>query len=592
MDSRWFRDRMVKKQRRFAMAVPFLLRPLLRCLLVVGLAVGAHGLALGRETVPEALRALLGGADPEAGFWVGCERIHADSALLAFYGARGFSPVWVQEQGPTPLFAEFLQVLARADQHGLQPREYHFDCLRAAAARFAEEGARSADDSVSDLAAQEAVMTDAFLVFASHLVAGKVNPEEIYPLWFSKRRQDDVFGVLRRLAEHRDLERAVAELAPHHRGYWRMVRAAAELKTLAQEGGWPTLETDHTLRAGLQDPVMPDLRRRLELSGDLPMGRVARGTIFDGDLEDAVKHFQARHGLQVDGVVGPATRAALNVPVEERWRQVLLNLERWRWLPHHLGERHLLVNTAAYGLEAFEGGRRVLEMRVIVGEEVRRTPVFSEAMKYIEVNPYWNVPPRIAGEEILPRIRKNPAYLAENHYELVRGWEDVELLDPFAISWDRVSPEHLPGRIRQTPGPWNALGRVKFMFPNRFHVYLHDTPNRQLFRRNRRALSHGCIRLEKPMELAVFVLEGDGRWSREALEALVQSGERRTLPLVRPCMVHILYWTAWVDDGGELNFREDIYERDEALWKALRDEPLDAVGLSESPVDPREMGSN
>ncbi len=262
-------------------------------------------------------------------------------------------------------------------------------------------------------------------------------------------------------------------------------------------------------------------------------------------------------------------------------QQVRLNLERWRWLPAEWGEEYLVVNTAAFSLAGVRDGGEVLRMRVIVGKAAQRTPVFSKDLRYIEINPYWNVPPEIARQEVLPHLRRNPRYLEENHYEWVAGWaEPVRRLDPSEVDWSGLAASDFVGRFRQVPGPWNALGRIKFMFPNPFNVYLHDTSEPGLFERANRALSHGCIRVADPVGLALFVLHGDPRWTRERLEAAMASGKRQVIAVARPLRIHLLYWTAWVEEGGALQFREDVYGRDATLRDALERVPDERLRLS------------
>jgi L,D-transpeptidase YcbB len=309
------------------------------------------------------------------------------------------------------------------------------------------------------------------------------------------------------------------------------------------------------------------MRKRLLASGEFKEieNTVDDFNLFDDALDIAVKKFQARHGLAIDGIVGPVTRAALNVSAELRRQQILLNLERWRWLPHKWDNNHVTVNTAAFSLSAHNGNEN-LSMRVIVGKEYQETPVFSERMSYIEVNPYWNVPRSIAVKELLPKIKSNPAYLTRHNYQLLSRQGAV---NPWHVDWQSMNSKNFPYRIRQSPGAKNALGHIKFMFPNQFNVYMHDTPDRHLFKRARRDFSHGCIRVEKPIELALLILQDDPSWTRERLEALISAGKRRVINVRSDWMVHILYWTAWVDDYGQLQFCPDLYGRDAVLWQAL-----------------------
>jgi murein L,D-transpeptidase YcbB/YkuD len=294
--------------------------------------------------------------------------------------------------------------------------------------------------------------------------------------------------------------------------------------------------------------------------------------VFDEALRDGVVRFQTRHGLTVDGRVGPLTLRALNVSAAERARLIELNLERWRWLPVDLGERYVLVNLPAFSLELVDREVPLLTMRVIVGKPYRRTPVFSDLMRYLVLNPYWEVPPSIAVQDKLPLVQKDPLYLAANGFEVLTGWgADERVVAPATVDWTALGRSSFPYRLRQAPGPVNALGRIKFMFPNPFNVYLHDTPSRELFTVDDRSLSSGCIRLERPVDLAEVVLEGTPGWDRQALETSLASPRTVTVSLARPIPVHLQHWTAWVEPDGTVAFRDDLYGRDERLDLALRE---------------------
>jgi murein L,D-transpeptidase YcbB/YkuD len=292
--------------------------------------------------------------------------------------------------------------------------------------------------------------------------------------------------------------------------------------------------------------------------------------VLDDAVEQALKRFQYRHGLVVDGVAGPETIAALNVPAESRARQIALNMERRRWHPQNLGTRYILVNAAAFGLEVVENDRVVLSMRTVVGKPYRRSPVFSATMTELVFSPFWHVPPGIAKHDILPRIRKNAAYLSQERIKVFRGWgpEAVEV-DPTSVDWSQIEPDALPYRFRQAPGLSNPLGGVKFMFPNRFNVYLHDSPSKELFDEVTRAFSSGCIRVERAAELASYLLRQDPFWKPDEIHKAMTAGPEQTVSLPEPIAVHLRYCTAWVDRDGAVQFRDDIYKRDKALDEAL-----------------------
>ena len=304
-----------------------------------------------------------------------------------------------------------------------------------------------------------------------------------------------------------------------------------------------------------------------------PRGNAEDAELFDEALEKAVKRFQQRHGLTADGAAGAATRAELNVSADRRVDQLELNLERWRWLPQDLGRRHILVNIPAFELEVLEEDAAVLAMRVVVGvpDSGQHTPVFSDTMRYLVLNPYWQVPDDIARKDLLAHVQRDSTYLTQQKIRVFKGWgPEAKEVDPATVEWSAITADNFPYRLRQDPGPINSLGRIKFMFPNKFNVYLHDTPSRPLFGRTRRDFSHGCIRIQKPIELALYLLRKDSRWNREALLGALDEVVDRTVPLPEPIPIHLLYWTAWADENGTIEFRRDIYGRDAPLLEALR----------------------
>ena len=319
----------------------------------------------------------------------------------------------------------------------------------------------------------------------------------------------------------------------------------------------------------MSGPAVAVLRRRLARTGDFSGEAGEAPEQYDDAPVEAVVRFQRRHGLDDDGVVGPKTREALNVSAARRARLVELNLERWRWLPQELGSRYLLINIPEFKLYVSESGEDILTMRVIVGRVVRRTPVFSDTMRYLVFSPSWDVPPTILRQDKLPAIRENPAYAVEQNmrvFQLTNGtWKEV---DPLTVDWSSATSRTI--RLRQRPGPSNALGLVKFMFPNPFNIYLHDTPSRELFARSQRDFSSGCIRVERPAELVEYLLRDDPAWTPQAIRAAMASGQERSVNLPRPLPVHIQYWTAWVGRDGAVQFRRDIYDRDAKLDAALR----------------------
>jgi murein L,D-transpeptidase YcbB/YkuD len=358
--------------------------------------------------------------------------------------------------------------------------------------------------------------------------------------------------------------------------------ALAGYRTLAKRGGWPLVPDGPRLGRADAGARVAALQARLAASGDLPPPppgasdrNVGSGdAMFDATLEEAVRAFQRRHGLDVDGVVGSATLGALNVPLSERVRQIEANLERWRWLPQDLGRTHLLVNIADQRLQVVEQGETVLDMAVIVGRTYRRTPVFTGRMTYLVFNPTWEVPPALAVQDKLPELQADPVRMVQLGFQVLSGWGAEErVVDILEVDWSQVTRDRFPYRLRQLPGPQNALGRVKFMFPNKFNVYLHDTPARELFGRSQRTFSSGCIRVERPEALGVLLLSGQPPWTRETVLEAMDSGREQTVKLDVARPVHLLYWTAWTEPDGTVQFRSDIYGRDRLLEAALAEPP-------------------
>ena len=420
----------------------------------------------------------------------------------------------------------------------------------------------------------ELLLTDAFLIYGAHLLAGKVNPETFDPGWHARRKVADLAEKLEDALTSGSIEKTLQSFLPQQPGYEALKEALAHYKVLLVEEGWGRIPDGSKLQKGDRNERVALVRKRLLGTEQTAHLTSDEEDLFDEALEQAVRQFQELHGLDVDGVIGPATLAAMNVPLEDRIRQIELNMERWRWLPQDLGTRYILVNIPQFALTVMEKSETVMRMKVIVGKKYRRTPVFSDRMTYLVLSPFWNVPPKIAVKDKLPIIRKDPEYLTREHFRVFQGrGTKAEEIDPVTIDWSKLTPDNFPYRLRQDPGPGNALGPVKFMFPNKFNVYLHGTSSPELFKQNVRTLSSGCIRIEKPIDLAVYLLQDDPDWTQQRILEVIEKNEEQTVQLKNPLPVHLQYWTAWVDDNKQVNFREDIYGRDKLLSEALSKKP-------------------
>jgi len=483
-------------------------------------------------------------------------------ALNAYYKENDGALLWLGT-GRAPKLIAWLRSAA---DDGLDPANYPSDQL----AKLIEAVPVTDDRGRAII---ELHFSAAFLEYASDLQVGRFLPRKVDPDFFLQKRNIDQLAALTGLAKARNLDQFFEGWQPSAPEYASLRVVLADYRALAKAGGWPTVPMGDTLKPGMTDPRVPALRARLAVTdGASPQAPAGAKNRYDDELVGIVKAFQARHGLDVDGLVGRGTIVALNVPVEERIQEIIVAMERWRWLPANLGSQYLMVNIAGFELTRVRDDKVEEKMAVVVGKPYARTPVFSDTVKYLEFNPYWNVPTSIAIKEELPKLRQNPAARAAAGFEAVRGGKVYALT---SINWNQYGPGNFPFQIRQRPGPNNALGRVKYMFPNQFNVYLHDTPAKSLFSKVDRAFSHGCVRLSRPLELAPPVLAaGDvSGWSEARVDKVVASGDRTVVNLNKPMPIHITYFTAWVDQGVP-NFRADIYEQDAKLIAALGGEQM------------------
>jgi L,D-transpeptidase YcbB len=478
-------------------------------------------------------------------------------ALEAYYQTFGGELLWLASSRANALISR----LKNAEADGLDPNDYPSKQLATISATGPSTDKRG-------LAIIELYFSSAFLEYASDLKVGRFLPSKIDPNFFIESRTIDQQAALKDLAQTDSIDRFFDAWQPPGPRYAALRTVLAKYRALAAKGGWNTIPLGESIRPGMSDPRIPAIRARLSLT-DGAGGEVgaAEGQLYGNALVEVVKRFQARQGLEGDGVIGSTTIVAMNVPVQERIKSIILAMERLRWMPENLGQQYLIVNIAGFELRRVNAGKVEERMAVVVGKPYHRTPVFSDRIRFLEFNPYWNVPPDIAVNEELPVLRRNPAGLSAQGFEVVRG---NQVSDPSSVDWSSVGPGHFPYQLRQRPGPNNALGRVKFMFPNPHNVYLHDSPARNLFERNVRAFSHGCIRLSRPLDLAEQVLRVGGvqGWSKERINDVVASTKNTVVNLREPLPVHITYLTAWADDGVA-NFRQDIYGHDAKLLAAL-----------------------
>lgn len=469
-------------------------------------------------------------------------RLKNPQKVYQLYRSLGFSTIWVLEESKN--IRVYHRLLEKLRIHGLKEEDY-----------LPKEGLPL-----------ELAYTDSLIRLAYDLYYGRVEPKRLFGGWTIPRKPDIVISLLSELIKEDRLEELIDRLSPPHRDYKRLIEEAEYLEEISSIE-WKPIRLNRELGLGDKSPCLDEIRFRLFLLGDLE--DYTPSYVFDKELERAVKRFQERHGINPTGKIGQATIKWLNLSPAERLKIIHLNLEKYRWLPEIA--QGIIVNIPSFEMHVIKDGAVVLHSKVIVGrsykEDFRPTPMLYSRVESIIINPKWYVPVSISAKDIVPKVKKDPQFLSKKGFKVYMNGQEI---DPSSINWEGLSEENFPYRLVQKAGPKNALGRIKFNLPNPFDVYLHDTPDKHLFKRHRRDFSSGCIRIEKAKELALLLLDGD--WSRERLERLINAGETASLKPKNRMPVFILYFTAFEKDGL-INYREDIYEYDRILSKALSGGP-------------------
>jgi murein L,D-transpeptidase YcbB/YkuD len=470
-----------------------------------------------------------------------------------FYQKRGGAPAWIENRRPRPQMDALIEVLQRTDREGLDPALYNAAILSARRVEAGRGFLTMKGFNEGEAANLDVWLTYLYLQYASDVTNGVANLAHADPAWKIRGKAADPLKQLEQALQQGAIAESLGRMTPRHAQYTGLRETLVKYRELEQRGGWPQLPVQLKLKPGQPHAAVPLLARRLAVTGDYGGTPREQDTLYGPELQEAVKRFQRRHGLEPDGVISAATIARMNVPVSQRIQQLALNLERWRWLPADLGERYILVNIPEYRLEVWDHGQVPLSMRVVVGKKDTPTPIFADDMTHVVFAPYWNVPPDIVKNETVPQALRDPAFLVRTNMEVLD--KSGNPVDPASIDGSDIGEY----RFRQRPGASNSLGLVKFMFPNQFNVYLHDTPADSLFARATRSLSHGCVRVEQPEKLAQYVLADQPSWPVDRIREAMHGGQETTVKLSRALPVYLGYWTARIAADGILQFRDDLY---------------------------------
>ena len=481
-----------------------------------------------------------------------------DTAALASLYPQPSDFLWINNNQLNEQASHALEFIAGSVNHGLNPNDYHFDLLQQL-----EPGSNESEAHLFDL-----ILSDGLLKLIRDISVGKLDPNVVDPKWSIPRGPFNAIAFLQQALSANDFKTSLSSLIPVSQQYQQLKAAAKRYQNYVNLGGWRKISATHALRAGDEHENISAIRDRLSFDDEsVNQVRPSMRNYYDKELEQLIKQFQRRHSLIADGIIGPATIRAMNVSATERLQQININLERLRWLPHDLGERYIMVNLANYRLTAIEDNQVKLDMRVIIGKTKRSTPSFSSQMTHVVLNPKWYVPNKLARKDLLPKQQNSPGYFERYNFRVfnVEDGKKTEI-SPDAVDWQTLSEENFPYSLVQDPGKKNALGQLKFILPNPWKIYLHDTPSKSLFKQNQRNFSAGCIRVEDPLALAGFSLSRNSM--QQPLLDMISSNESYSTKLEQPLSVYAVYATVWLD-GNEIMFSPDSYQRDQKMAQYL-----------------------
>jgi L,D-transpeptidase YcbB len=503
---------------------------------------------------------------------IGGEKFHSIEYVSNLYAKNDYKPFWTE-----PGYVEnAINGIKGSFEDGLQPEDYHLEAILSLQSEIATMKSDKVGKvvkvvevvEVEKMAELDLLLTDGVIFYADHLLYGKIDPVDLFPTWnfgFAPIPDLNASTFSEYITNH-EIPSRLRNLRPDMPMYDTLLAILARYRDIAANGGWQAVLAGGKIEPGDKDSRISAIRKRLLITGELSVPDSVNSNLYDPMLEKDIKAFQAAHALDADGIIGAGTFRELNVPVEARIGALRINLERVRWVAGNLPESYIIVNIAAFWMIMVKDSKIVHSASVVVGKPLNKTPIFRDKMRYIELNPTWMQPTSIVKNETVPSMKKDSAYLQKNHLELL----DLKgnPVPDSSIDLKKLSASHFPYLVRQEPGPWNALGAVKFMFPNKYDIYLHDTPSKSLFSRGSRAFSHGCIRVDKPVDLAVKLLEGT-EYDRKKINEVIATRVTTRVNLAEPIDILLLYWTCGIDKNGKLFFVPDIYERDPSVLREL-----------------------
>ena len=481
-----------------------------------------------------------------------------------FYHANEYKRAWLRKRRPHRMFKAFVEEVRESERYGFMPEDYHIAGLEQAVEELYDNRKRT-DADISEL---DIRITASFFLFTTHLIEGRVR----YPgakefMWERGMPLENDIALLLEMESSSDLRKEIEDLHPKDPEYEKLQEALKEYRAMEKLDTLSPIPESLTVKPGESHAAIPIVRRKLRLTKYITTPDDS--PIFDEPLIEALKKFQERHGLVAGGNLNRETVRFLNFPIREKSKLIALNLERLRWLPHIPAKgKRIIVNVPEYMLRVYRNKKEEIKMRVVLGAEYTPTPVFHDTLKYIVFSPTWIVPRSIFEKEFLPKLHEDPEHFTAGRFKF---YKDGQEIDPYEEEWDDKDLDPKVYSVVENPGDANSLGKVKFIMPNDFAIYLHDTPADQLFAREERALSHGCIRVERPEELAAYLLSDNKEWSTEKISEAMQAEEPLQVNLPKPVPVYIVYRTVWVDDDDIVNFREDVYGHDQRHLAHLKD---------------------